>query len=194
MGDGRAVTGRRQHAKAAVLKIRRGQRTRTRAVVTSANLTGGGLRTNVELAVWDERGGGSQPFIAVDLIGEISNLAKGLAPDIPLDTALRALAGPLRGRPRTRRTAVFAHSERSAVRHAWRQGQAGRPCRCRVTRLRWRYSTSKRPRRSPAGATSTPRSIYVGYEGGPRLPLRPGRPGWSYRPACAAVCDKPPAR
>ena len=97
----RAVTGRRQHAKAAVLQFRSGNKTRTRAIVTSANLTESGLRTNWELAVWDEQGEGSSPFLGVDLLRQFRKLAKGLPSDDRLDAALKALAHPLQGRSPT---------------------------------------------------------------------------------------------
>jgi hypothetical protein len=97
----RAVTGRRQHAKAAVLQFRLGNKTRTRAIVTSANLTESGLRTNWELAVWDEQGEGSSPFLGVDLLRQFRRLAKDLPSDDRLDAVLKALAYPLKGRPPT---------------------------------------------------------------------------------------------
>jgi hypothetical protein len=69
--------------------------------VTSANLTEGGLRTNWELAVWDEHGVGSSPFLGVDLLSQIRKLAKELTPDDHLAAALKALRGPLQGCPPT---------------------------------------------------------------------------------------------
>ena len=92
-----AVTGRRQHAKAALLQYRaeRGTRTKTRVLIGSGNLTRSGLNSNLEVINWDERSRGSGEFLGVDLLNELRALA-GSLPDLPhLTRSLEALASGL---------------------------------------------------------------------------------------------------
>lgn len=89
-----AIDGRRQHAKLAVLQYRsdKGQHLRTKALVTSANLTRLGLVSNLEVVTWDEIGQGSGPFLGKDLLTEVIELAKRLpAPPTPLTRVIKAL-------------------------------------------------------------------------------------------------------
>ena len=94
----RAITGRRQHAKAALLQYRSpsGAKTLTKVLVGSANLTRSGLTSNLEVMAWDERGSGQEPFLGVDLLREMRKLKKEL-PDLTiLRKVLTTLAGGLR--------------------------------------------------------------------------------------------------
>lgn len=89
-----AISGRRQHAKAALLQYRavKGTRTKSRVLLGSGNLTRSGLNANLEVINWDERTRGSGDFLGVDLLNELRLLAK-MMPDEPhLDRNLEALA------------------------------------------------------------------------------------------------------
>lgn len=89
-----AVGGRRQHAKLAILQYRadKGQHLRTKALVTSANLTYPGLTSNLEVVTWDEIGQGSSPFLGKDLLAEVIELAKTItAPPTRFTKVIKAL-------------------------------------------------------------------------------------------------------
>lgn len=77
------VGNRRQHAKFVLLQFQSeaGGRTRTRAIVTSANLTSGGLRRNWEILATEEIGHrASGDSLAVSLLAEFRVLARDCAP------------------------------------------------------------------------------------------------------------------
>ena len=93
----RKVSGRRLHAKAALLQYRsiRGA-VRTRVLVGSGNLTRAGLASNLEVLTWDEIQRGSRAFLGVDLLREIKRLAQELEPDSRTKEVLTALTGGLK--------------------------------------------------------------------------------------------------
>lgn len=99
-----AVAGRRQHAKAGLLLYRSpsGRKLRTKAFVTSANLTRSGLTSNLEVVTWDEHGSASTPFIGVDLFKEIAALTKSLPGGQVTRAVNKSLRAALRGIEPTR--------------------------------------------------------------------------------------------
>lgn len=112
-----AVSGRRQHAKAALLRYRSpsGGKDRTKVIVTSANLTRGGLTSNLEVMTWDEHGRAATPFLGVDLLKEIRALAALLPGREVLRPVLRALGTALKGLEPTGELRSSLVSERTMV-------------------------------------------------------------------------------
>jgi hypothetical protein len=98
-----AVTGRRQHAKAALLLYRSatGRTTRATAVVMSANLTRSGLTSNLEVMTWDESKRSTSPFLGVDVLHEVTALAETLPTPERLQPVLAAMQAALQRVPPT---------------------------------------------------------------------------------------------
>lgn len=93
------VGGRRQHAKFALLQFesQSGGKTRTRAIVMSANLTGSGVRRNRELLAWEEIGHLTQKqSIAPGLLNAFRALARHSGFEKECDTVLAEMAGAIK--------------------------------------------------------------------------------------------------
>lgn len=79
------VGGRRLHAKFGLLQFRpespdSSTKRRTRAIVTSANLTRGGLLRHREVVAWEESGDHAGVALAADLLKLLKELGEGLQP------------------------------------------------------------------------------------------------------------------